>query len=1007
MSALLRYRLAGKLRTCLGWSAAGRLSRFSTSCLEESVKLQTGDRLHGYKVDKVTPVSDFNLVAVQLTHENTNTQHLHIAREDSNNVFCVGFRTTPMDSTGVSHILEHTVLTGSRRYPCRDPFFKMLNRSLNTFMNALTYPDYTLYPFSTQNSQDFKNLLSVYTDAVFFPRLREMDFRQEGWRLEHEDVHDKSSQIIYKGVVFNEMKGVFANPENINVTELQCKLLPSHTYSHVSGGTPQDITNLTWENLKEFHKNHYHPSNARFFTYGDFPLATHLEQINTDILQHFTRSSPSLSVPLEPRWSEPREVMVHCPYDTMAANPDKQTTVSVSFLLGSILDPLESLTLSVLCTLLSTGPASPLYQALIDANIGSDFSPATGFDHSMRETAFSIGLQGIHKDDVGHVKDIIWSTLETVVKEGFPEDRIKAVLHHLERGIKYQSTNFGLTLIASVMPTWNHDGDPVPNLMVNSRVDEFKELLKSPTFLQEKIQQYFLDNKHHLTLVMTPEDNYEAQQTALESDKRDKVVGSLSASEKEELYKKGLELLDDQNSPPDIECLPTLHVTDIDPKIKDTTLEHVHIDAVPVQLAKQPTNGITYFRAVASITSLPDELKIYVPLFCNVLTQMGAGDLDHRQFAQQVDLYTGGLNLSPHICSHHSNELGYEQGIIFSSYCLDRHISHMFSLWHDVFLNPDLQDLERLQTLVKMTANNMALSVADNGHRFAISSSSSPLTPTSVLGEMFSGMQQVKFLKDLSEKEDWSDVCAKMTSIAAHVLVDTQFRCALNATADGIEVATNAMDGFLSSVTGGMDCLPSYVENENFIPTSHKCHYQLPFPVNYCSSSVKSVHYTHHDHASLSILARLMTNKYLIKEIREKGGAYGAGAKSSAGVFSFFSYRDPNSVETFKSFENCIDWAINGNFSDQDVDEAKLGVFSQVDSPVSPGNKGLTLFLQGISDELRQQHRDQMFAVTKKSVMEVAARYLGDSKDSMSSAIIGPENNNLITENGWTIHNSN
>ncbi|XP_065908941.1 presequence protease, mitochondrial-like [Dysidea avara] len=244
----------------------------------------------------------------------------------------------------------------------------------------------------------------------------------------------------------------------------------------------------------------------------------------------------------------------------MAANPDKQTTVSVSFLLGSIFDPLESLTLSVLCTLLSTGPASLLYQALIDANIGSDFSPATGYDHSMRETAFSIGLQDIHKDDVGHVKDITCSTLETVAKEGFPEDRIKAVLHHLERGIKYQSTNFGLTLIASVMPTWNHDGDPVPNLMVNSRVDEFKELLKSPTFLQEKIQQYFLDNKHISDDTRGTYDDYEAKKTALESDKLDKVVGSLSASKKEEVYKKELELLDDQNSPPDIDCLPTLYV---------------------------------------------------------------------------------------------------------------------------------------------------------------------------------------------------------------------------------------------------------------------------------------------------------------------------------------------------------------------------------------------------------------------------------------------------------------
>jgi len=349
--------------------------------LEEAAKLAVGSKLHGYTVESVTPVPDFDLTAVQLTHDQTGAQHLHVARKDSNNVFSVGFRTTPMDSTGVPHILEHTTLCGSQRYPVRDPFFKMLTRSLSTFMNAMTANDWTMYPFSSQNAKDFQNLLSVYLDCVFFPVLRELDFRQEGWRLEHKDPRDSSSEIIFKGIVFNEMKGYFANSESIFAQSLQNKLHPSHTYSNFSGGWPLNIPDLTWEALKEFHKKHYHPSNSRFFTYGDMPLSQHLEQIEQQALNRFERSTPSLEVPLELRWQEPREHHIHCGVDPMAADPKKQTTASISFLLAPITDPYESLVVSILSNLLVDGPASPFYQALLDANIGSDFSPMTGFVH--------------------------------------------------------------------------------------------------------------------------------------------------------------------------------------------------------------------------------------------------------------------------------------------------------------------------------------------------------------------------------------------------------------------------------------------------------------------------------------------------------------------------------------------------------------------------------------------------------------------------------------------------
>ncbi|KAG8138805.1 hypothetical protein E2320_001597 [Naja naja] len=253
----------------------------------------------------VTVVPEFSLTAVKLNHDETGAQYLHVAREDSNNLFSVQFRTTPMDSTGVPHILEHTVLCGSERYPVRDPFFKMLNRSLSTFMNAFTASDYTLYPFSTQNPKDFQNLLSVYLDAVFFPSLRLLDFWQEGWRLEHESPADPRSPLTFKGVVFNEMKGAFADNERVFSQHLQNKILPDHTYAVVSGGDPLKIPDLSWEQLKHFHATHYHPSNARFFTYGNFPLELHLKQIHEEALCKFQKIEPNTSVPPQKIWDKP------------------------------------------------------------------------------------------------------------------------------------------------------------------------------------------------------------------------------------------------------------------------------------------------------------------------------------------------------------------------------------------------------------------------------------------------------------------------------------------------------------------------------------------------------------------------------------------------------------------------------------------------------------------------------------------------------------------------------
>ncbi|KAI5262151.1 Presequence Protease [Manis pentadactyla] len=1006
----------------------------STTAADRALKHEVGQKIHGFTISQVTSVPELSLTAVKLSHDGTGARYLHLAREDTNNLFSVQFRTTPRDSTGVPHILEHTVLCGSQKYPCRDPFFKMLNRSLSTFMNAFTASDYTLYPFSTQNPKDFQNLLSVYLDAAFFPCLRELDFWQEGWRLEHETPSDPQTPLIFKGVVFNEMKGVFADNERIFSQHLQNRLFPEHTYSVVSGGDPLCIPDLTWEQLKQFHTMHYHPSNARFFTYGNFPLEQHLKQIHEEALSKFQKIEPSTTVPSQKPWDKPREFQITCGPDSLASGSPKQVTVGVSFLLPDITDIFEAFTLNLLSSLLIGGPNSPFYKALIESGLGTDFSPDVGYNGYTREAFFSVGLQGIVEEDIQTVCDIIDRTVDAVIQKGFEDDRIEALLHKIELQMKHQSVSFGLTLMSYIASCWNHDGDPVELLKLGNQVAQFRQCLKeNPKFLQEKVKQYFKKNQHKLTLSMKPDDKYSEKQTQMETEKLKQKVSCLSPKDKKQIYEKGLELLTQQSKSQDASCLPTLKVSDIEPTLPVTELAVALTAAdVPVLYCAQPTNGVVYFRAFAGLHTLPEELQPYVPLFCSVLTKLGCGALDYREQAQQVELKTGGMTASPHVLPDHTHLDTYEQGVLFSSFCLDRNLPDMMHLWSEIFNNPHLEEEEHFRVLVKMTAQELSNGVPDSGHLYASIRASRTLTPAGDLQETFSGIDQVRLMKRVAEMADIKPVLRKLPRIKKHLLNCDNMRCSVNATPQQMSQAEKAVEKFIRSLGrsksdqkpmcpnvvekpvphgsggsasfGGSQFTRRLVTDPTFKPCQMKTHFLLPFPVNYVGECVRTAPYTDLDHASLKILARLMTAKFLHTEIREKGGAYGGGAKLSRdGIFTLYSYRDPHSTETLQSFVKAAEWAKSGRFMQQDVDEAKLSVFSSVDAPVAPSDKGLDHFLYGLSDEMKQAHRAQLFAVHRDSLIDVSNKYLGIGKSTHGLALLGPENVKIAKDPSWII----
>lgn len=980
---------------------------------DEPRKFKQGEILHGFVVDEVARIEEIFLTAVRLTHLSTGAQYLHLARDDANNVFSIGFRTTPMDSTGLPHILEHTTLCGSERYPCRDPFFKMLRRSLATFMNAMTGPDYTIYPFSTQNPKDYRNLQSVYLDSVFKPNLRELDFRQEGWRLEHADVNDKASPIVFKGVVFNEMKGVFNDNQAILAERLLNSILPSHTYSVISGGDPLVIPDLRYVDLLNFHAKYYHPSNSRFYSYGNFSLEEHLKFVNDRYLFLSDRIDASMSqVPPEKRWNAAKREHVACRPDPLLADPSKHGTIAIAHLCNDITDVQTTFEMYVLSQLLLKGPNSAFYKSLVESNLSTGFGPVTGFDSQCRDTMFVVSLQGVKPEDFEQVERVFDGTVRKVIEEGFEKDHIEAVLHGVELHVKHQTSNFGLNLLFNLTSLWNHNGDLIAALRINDAVKRLTSRLKeNPKYLQSLIETYLRDNSHRLTLTMSPDEKYERNKATAERELLNAKLQGLNDEEREQIYVNGKTLLAEQQRKEDVGVLPTLKIEDLKADVERYETSNLAISDVPLQVSVQPTNGISYYRGILNTRSLPAELKQLLPLFNYVAAKMGTRNYDYRSFDQMMQLRTGGLNFMNHVAEHKESESKYEEGVLIESYCLDRNSRDMWKLWTELFNNVELTDLQRFETLVKMNAADLINGISHAGHAYAMSSAAGLVSPIARVKEGLSGLRYVARMKGIAQMRDFTPLMDSMREIASHVLSKEHLRSAINLSGEHKDDILEDIRAFYESLEGRARDPSVVLSDGRSVETRESAvHHVLPYTVNYCSKAVLTVPYANPDYAALRVLSKLITSVYLHSEVREKGGAYGGGAKlTSDGIFAFYSYRDPNSTRTFDLFDRAYDFLVEYPLPQSDVDEAKLGVFQQIDAPVPPSNRGMTKFTHGITDDDLQRQRERLKAVTKEELLRVAEKYLKPGRDGarIGRSLIGPTNTDILnrhTEN-WTVLN--
>jgi len=795
------------------------------------------------------------------------------------------------------------------------------------------------------------------------------------------------------------MKGSMSNADNLFITRWQDQIFPA---INNSGGDPQDMTDLTHEQLKQFHAQNYHPSNAKLFTYGSMPLAEHLKEIGPQ-LDRFSKADPDNAPKLPVSLSGgSKYVTIQGPADPIYPK-DEQYKASVSWLMCDTSDVLETFSLGIISSLLLDGFSAPLYQNTIEIGWGASYTANTGFDTSGRVGIFSVGLNGLRKHDVARLNNGLTNTLGHVRRTGFDKGKVEGRLHQLELGLKHKTAHFGMGLMSRLQDGWFNGVDPLTTVDPEQVVSAFKEKYAEPGYLEGLFETYWL-NQETFTFVMEPSTEYGNELVAEEATRLENKIAEVTAkfgtadAARDHLEAQEAELLEIQENAKneDVNVLPTVHVVDIPRQLERKPTRLTTVADSSVQWREAPTNGLTYFRAINTFKDLPDELRIYLPLFSAAIQRLGTRTMSIEQLEDLIKLKTGGVSVGHHSSTSPLDLDVYEDGIAFSGSAFDRNIPDMYRILQLMIQETDFDQRgseEKIMELIKSSASNAINDVADSGSRYAQRFAEAGISPQSRLNEEVDGLTQVRLMMDLAarpERTGLGDVVDKLKLIQSFVLASTSsLRVALTCGHESSSANESALTSFLSSLPSSAS-VPT-ADSQMPYPRDVKAFFPLPYQVYYTASALRTVPYTHTASAPLQILAELLTHKRLHHEIREKGGAYGASAYAAGlrGIFGFSSYRDPNPLNSLKVMNDVGGWARDRSWSERDIEEAKLSVFQSLDAPRSVSGEGMTRFLTGVTEDMQQERRERLLDVTAKNVTEVAEAYLTRNIEERNTAVLG------------------
>ncbi len=942
-------------------------------------------------------IPELNSLARLYVHKRTGARLLSIINEDENKVFGINFRTTPKDSTGVPHILEHSVLGGSEKYPVKEPFVELLKGSLATFVNAFTFPDKTCYPVASQNVQDFYNLIDVYMDAVLHPLISEQTLMQEGW---HYEINDPNESLTYKGVVFNEMKGAYSSPDNLMGKYVQQSLFPRHVYGVDSGGDPSHIPDLTYENFRNFWETYYHPSNAFIYFYGNDDPEKRLKLME-GYLKPYKKKKVKSVVPLAKPFKRPRKV--ETAYDAGDDEDiEKKHYLVVNWKLPDTSDPVLNFSLRILGHILIGTPAAPLRKALLDSGLGEDLA-GIGMETELRHFIFSTGLKGTRKRHARKIEKLIYDTLESLVREGIDPDTVAASMNTVEFRLRENNTGaypVGIALMRRVLTTWIHDEDPFKLLAFEGPLNEIKQKLASdPRYFESLIQTHLLDNSHRTTLRLKPDPEVGKRLDEEEKARLAKIRESLSESQLAELVENAKKLKLQQETPDSseaLETLPVLALEDLDKKNKTIPIEVLEMQETKVLYHDLFTNGIVYLDLGFDLHALPKELLPLTEIFIRALLETGTNKEDFVRLSQRIGKSTGGI----HGTAVTATAIGSRESVaklFLRGKATVSQAGELLNILKDVLLGAQLDNRERIKQIVLEEKAGLESSLVPSGHVYVNQRLRAQFGESGWAKDQMSGIGYLFALRALATDVDkkWKLVLQKLEAMREALITRQALICNVTLDAANWESFKPQLDTFLSA----LPAREVRIESFGVHPEEKKEGLTIPAQVNYVGKGAHLYDLGYEYDGSANVITDYLRMTYLWEKIRVQGGAYGTFCvfDDASGVLTFLSYRDPNVAATIDNYDRAaafLKGLDSSRLTENEIKKAIIAAIGDLDAYQLPDAKGYTSMLRYLTnrmDELRQEIRDEVLSTNGEDFIAFG-EVLEKVAQSNAVAVIGSQN---------------
>ncbi|MCR5387842.1 MAG: insulinase family protein [Lachnospiraceae bacterium] len=947
-----------------------------------------------YELIKTEYLKDINATGKILRHKKTGARVALIPNDDENKVFYIAFRTPVSDSTGVPHIIEHTVLCGSDEFPAKDPFIELAKGSLNTFLNAMTYPDKTVYPVASCNDADFDNLVHVYLDAVFHPNIykRKEIFMQEGW---HYELESEDSDIIYNGVVYNEMKGAFSSLESVLERATLNALYPDTGYAFESGGDPENIPELTYENYLDFHRKYYHPSNSYIFLYGNLDMDKKLEWIDENYLSKYDALQVDSAIKEQKPFEKPSELTINYPIGSNEEEEDN-TYLSVSYSVGDALDTELGIAFDILSYALLDAPGAPLKQALIDAGIGDDVLDS--YEGGIRQPMLTITAKNANVSDFEKFKEVINGTLKSLIEKGFDKRTLLAGINRED--FAYREADFGhypkgLIYGLDCMDGWLHDDlSPFINLKAGDIYANLREKLKEGRYFEDIAEKYLLNNTHIAYVILAPEKGLTAKRDEALKAKLSAYKESLSKEEIKDLIEKTKALKDYQEEPTpkeDLLKIPMLKREDMKKEASFPVNEETEVAGVKTVLHVLPTNGIDYVSIMFDMKNVLEEELPYVGILKNILGFMNTKNYDYKELNNEIDLYLGGLALTNSFFGVVGD--GFEVKTEMRFKTLTSGIEKAFELTKEILLTTDMSDDKRLKEILAQSKSRLESGLSSSGHVYSAMRAMSYFARSSKFDDLTGGISYYRVLSEYCDNFDAKkdELRAKLKKICEKLFVNENLLLSITVNDD-----TKRYEEHIKDLLAALPAKPDTKDELKFTFERKNEGFKDASQIQYVSRAGNFKRHGFEYTGALRFLKVLLNYEYLWNNIRVLGGAYGCMSGFTRGGASYFSsYRDPNLRKTNEVFDGVAEFLKTFDADERDMTKYIIGAIGALDTPMTVSTKATwsnTAYFSKVTNEMIQKERDEILSAEPEDIRALAP-LIQSVLDENNLCVIGNEKN--------------